>query len=279
MEFTEALKAFLEVGMLGLCAIMMIVIFWENHKRQTENDTEKNKTISDNNKFVEQKLDNMIDVIKTQNDNVITTIQNQNDFFMKTQEQHYIQQQENNRQLINAIINGVTTHVPSVEENDKLTKVSEEIDNLLQVMLIETKASRVSLVQYHNGGKGVNKQSFLKMSMTNEQVQLGVKPFITDFKDQFRSVLAYFVGKLNTDGYCYIKDAEELINVDTSMYEFMKTRGIKSKFGYAVRGPEGNVIAFLCIEFIENSAEKADINKITNCFKEHHKVFDALLNM
>ena len=33
MGFAEGFKAFLEIGMLGLCSVMMCVIFYENHKR------------------------------------------------------------------------------------------------------------------------------------------------------------------------------------------------------------------------------------------------------
>ena len=68
-------------------------------------------------------------------------------------------------------------------------QISQEIDKHLQAIITETNASRAALIQYHNGGRGINKQSFLKMSMTNEQIQLGVKPFINGFKDQFRSIL------------------------------------------------------------------------------------------
>lgn len=82
------------------------------------------------------------------------------------------------------------------------------------------------------------------MSMTNEQVQLGVKPVIQDFKDQFRSVLAYFTKELSNSGKCYIKDLEELQNIDPNMYEFLKDRGLQSKFGLAIHNKEGIVIRF-----------------------------------
>lgn len=82
------------------------------------------------------------------------------------------------------------------------------------------------------------------MSMTNEQVQLGVKPVIQDFKDQFRSVLAYFTKELSNSGKCYIKDLEELQNIDPNMYEFLKDRGLQSKFGLAIHNRDGIVIRF-----------------------------------
>ena len=60
IEFTEILKAFLEVGLLGLCAIMMIVIFYENHKRSHQTDDEKNKLLTDSFKGLNAKMDNIV---------------------------------------------------------------------------------------------------------------------------------------------------------------------------------------------------------------------------
>ena len=82
------------------------------------------------------------------------------------------------------------------------------------------------------------------MSMTNEQVQLGVKPVIQDFKDQFRSVLSYFVKQLSDKGKCYIPDLEGIQNIDPSMYEFLKDRGLQAKFGLAIHNRDGIVIRF-----------------------------------
>ena len=150
---------------------------------------------------------------------------------IEEQNKNYHEQQlKNTETLINGIVNGILNHVPSTEENKKLTKVSEEIDQHLQDILLETGASRACLVQYHNGGRGINKQSFLKMSMTNEQVQLGITPMIKDFKDVFRSTLAYFVKELDESGVCYIDDYNTLKEVDISMYEFLASRGVQSKY-------------------------------------------------
>ena len=178
--------------------------------------------------------------------------------------------------LIDKIVNGVTTHVPTQEDNLKLTVVNQNIDTILQDILVETNASRVDLVQYHNGGRGINKQAFLKMSMTNEKIQLGVRPFIQDFKDQFRSVLGYFVNEINISGSCDIVDVDEMANKDIGMYEFMKNRGIVAKFGKGIKNPEGTTIAFICVEY----TDKKDINidKVHNALREHYREIERLLN-
>lgn len=212
MEFITVIKSYVEIGVLGLCAVLTITIAWLYFKKSQSKEDEKDRHIYKQEDDLENKFNKMLELIQKQN------------------QDYQNQQAKNTEMLMQNIINGVVSHVPSVEENNKLTRVTEEIDKDLQEILIETKASRTSLVQYHNGGKGINKQSFLKMSMTNEQVQLGVKPFISDFKDQFRSVLSYFVKELNDKGYCYIENYESMINKDTSMYEFLKDREIEAKF-------------------------------------------------
>lgn len=230
MEINEIFKAYLEVGILGLCAIFTIGTAWINFKH----------------------------------------IQKQNQEYQEMQ-------LKNNEILINKLVEGVVNHVPSKEENEKLTKVSEEIDGILGQLLLRTNASRACLVQYHNGGKGVNKQSFLKMSITNEQVNLGVKPFISEFKDQFRSVLSFFTKEIGEVGYCYIQDLEDMKDVDNSMYVFLRDRGVESSFGYSIKDSNGYTIGFVCLEFIDKS--KVNLTEIDNAFKDNCNVLEILLGV
>lgn len=259
MEFAQALQAYMEVGFLGICGVLVVVMFYlfvkRSHQKEDEQDnkhTQKDNLIQNNfstlTKFIQEQFKMLID-----------------------------QQTENNKLLMSAIVKGVTNHVPSRDENDKLTNVNTEINNHLQQILLSTNASRANLVQYHNGGRGINKQSFLKMSITNEQVQLGVKPFISEFKDQFRNLLAYFVQQLDEKGYCYIQDSEMLKDKDISTYEFLKDRGIQAKYGMAIRDNNGMVIGFVSVEYLDKG--NADTQVIDKVFKEQQKVFETLLNL
>ena len=218
----------------------------EDKKEERANKKEDN---------MENRFDEMLELIKKQNEDY----------------------QKQQAEMINQIINGVTNHVPSKDDNSRLTQVTEEIDNVLNELLKETGADRVNLVQYHNGGHGINKQAFLKMSMTNEQVKFGVKAFIQESKDQFRSMLAFFVKELNDSGECYISDLEDLKNIDNSMYDYMKNKGIESKFGIAIRDHEGTIIAFVSAEFINK--QLVDLNKIDRALKDSRKIFETLLSL
>lgn len=257
--FTDVVKAFLEIGLLGLCAVMMIIIFYENHKRSHKTDDEKNKLLTDNFKGLNTKMDNMVNNITAQNNRFIEMQEKQTD------------------KLINAVIHGVINHVPSNEESTKLTDINNTIDTILQDILIETGASRACLVQYHNGGKGINQQAFLKMSMTNEKTQLGVKSVMSYCKDQFRSALGYFINKIGSDGHCCIFDINEIKDIDVGMYELMLSRGIQTKCGFGIHNNEKMIIAYICVEFEDKS--KADHKLIKKSFMEHYREVERLLNL
>lgn len=260
MEWAELAKVYVEIGILGLCGILTVMIAYLGFKRSKEDNKNKDKRLENNQDKLDDRFDAMLKIIQEQN--------------------HAFQEQQlkNNELLINNIVQGVTSHVPSSEENTKLTRITEEIDKTLQQILIFTNADRVDLVQYHNGGKGVNKQSFLKMSMTNEQVKVGVKPFMSEFKDQFRSVISYITKKLNTEGYCYIDDSEQIKSIDPGTYEFLLNRGIESKYCMAIHNTQdGSVIGFVCIEYIKKESAKPDL--VDEVLKEKQKIFETLLNL
>ena len=260
MDWAELVKVYVEIGILGLCGVLTVMIGYLGFKRAQEDNKNKDNRLEKN----QDKSDNRFD-------SMLKLIQEQNRVFQE-------QQLKNNEMLINSIVQGVTNHVPSSEENTKLTRITEEIDKTLQQMLIFTNADRVDLVQYHNGGKGVNKQSFLKMSMTNEQVKIGVKPFMSEFKDQFRSVISYITKSLNEKGYCYINDAEVVKTIDPGTYEFLINRGIEAKYCMAIHDTKDNfVIGFVCVEYIKKEDAKPDL--VDQVFKEKQKILETLLNL
>ena len=252
MEFAEALKIYLEVGLLGLCGVVLVVLFYKSFIQNQNKDLEQTK-------LNDKRLDDLLDLIKSQN------------------ESYHKQLIEQLNNMISSVINGVVNHTMTPEENAKLTQVTEKLDINLQSMLVETKASRASLVQFHNGGRGINKQGFLKMSMTNEQVQLGVRPIMSEFKDQFRSVLGYAMKEINETGYCYIEDYNDIQDLDISMFEFLRDRGIQSYFCYGVKNQDGLIIGFISLEYLDK--DKADLEKISKCFSNCIPIMETLLTL
>ena len=126
-------------------------------------------------------------------------------------------EQSQNKWLVDEIVNRVITHVPSAEENETLTKMQTLINDELKSLLISLRASRVALVQYHNGGHSINKQSFLKMSVTNESFQVEENPLMPHLRDQFRTIFSEGMKLLDKDGEFVVDDLEKLKNVDNSI--------------------------------------------------------------
>lgn len=259
MEFTELLSAYTNIGVLGLIAVMFIYMIYQSYKNKQ--DINNMKTTIEN-----QGTQN----IQEQQQQLVNEIREQNKIYTQNQSEYF-------ELLINKIISGVTNHVPSAEETEKITKASIEIDNVLQHMLIKTNADRACLVQYHNGGKGVNHQSFLKMSMTNEKVKLDVKPMIGVFKDQFRSMVAYLVHSVNDMGILAIDDIERLKDVDSTTYEFLKYYDINACYGIRIRDNQGHAIGFLGVLYIDKY--NANTELVTRELENQQSTIESLLRV
>lgn len=161
--------------------------------------------------------------------------------------------------MIQDIIRGVSKKHLTPTESKNIGKIEKQINDIIKTILQETNASRVCIVKYHNGNKDMTGKSFLKMSMTNEVVNLGVAPMMADFKDLFRSLLAYWCHEIEVNEYCIIPNVEKLKDIDITMYQYLNVRNIEAKYGVRLKDNEGNVIGFICIEFLNKS--EFDIKK------------------
>lgn len=71
---------------------------------------------------------------------------------------------------------------------------SQMINNLLEDMLVYTKASRAGVIQYHNGGRSLHGISFQKASVTNEKLQIGAQNSqIKNWQSMPISVFSYWI--------------------------------------------------------------------------------------
>lgn len=168
-------------------------------------------------------------------------------------------EQSQNQQLVNEIVHRVTTHVPSQKENEDLTKVQALINDELKRLLLDVRASRVALIQYHNSSHSLTKQSFLKMSVTNESFQVEEQPLMPIFHDQFRTVFSAAMNVLDTSGEFAVDDIEKLKNVDNSMYAFMKERGDVQAFHVALRDDDNVVVGYLLVIYSSRTSHRGTI--------------------
>ena len=113
MEFADVAKNYIELGLTGLSAIIIIWLFVLTFHRNNNKDDKREERANKKEDNMENRFDEMLELIKKQN------------------EEYQKQQSE----MITQIINGVTNHVPSPEDNFKLTKITEEVDLVLTVSI------------------------------------------------------------------------------------------------------------------------------------------------
>lgn len=181
---------------------------------------------------------------------------------------------ENYSNMVNDIVLGIQKTHLTPKEGKSIAQVEKQINDILNVILKETKASRVSIVKYHNGNKDMMGKLFLKMSMTNEVVNLGVTPMMTNFKEIFRSFLAYWCHEIETSEYCSIADAEQIKNEDINMYQYLISRNIESTYGVGLRDNYNDVIGFVSLEYLHK--DEYDEEKIKESLNKNLPKIEAL---
>lgn len=230
----------------GLFAVLIAILYIrDRNKRQKEYDDEK--------KIIEEDYKNI----------------------KETREQEYKQLTANYEKMVKDIINGINGHHLTPEESKNIAQVEKQINDIIRIMLKDTDASRIGIVKYHNGMRDMTGASFLKMSMTNEAVKVGVTPLMPDFQNHFRSLLAYWCHEIDINGECMIDNTENLINEDVTMYEYLKTRNIEASYGIALKDIKNNVIGFICVEYLDRYDLKKE--KVKEILKNNQFKLETLI--
>lgn len=184
---------------------------------------------------------------------------------------------KNYNSMIQDIIQGLSKKHLTPSESKNIAQIEKKITDIINIILKETNASRVCIVKYHNGNKDMTGRSFLKMSMTNEVVNMGVASMMSEFKDMFRSLLAYWCHEIETKKYCVIKDTENLRNVDMTMYQYLSSRNIEAKYGIGLKDTDGNVIGFICVEYLNKN--DLDLDKVNESMSKNFPKIEALVSL
>lgn len=182
-------------------------------------------------------------------------------------------------QTFNKMLNSLNLggHVLTEEEDREALQIDRAIDDYLKQMIINTKATRSFVVRYHNGGRDMAAVPFLKCSITNEVTNAGVKPIMSEFQNQFRSIMAGVCEEIDRKGYSYITPNEKSELIDPATIELMKDRGIKYMYCRALRNQNNYIIGFVAVTFMINNQEKPNEEIIDLCLKDKSQKISALL--
>lgn len=169
-------------------------------------------------------------------------------------------------QLFNTVIEQMKKcsggHVLTEEEDRTAIKIDKTINELLQSAVSNLKASRIMVVRYHNGGKDMNSVSFLKLSVTNESVNHGYKPVMSEFQNQFRAIVGHPVNEIEKYGYTYVQNIEDIKDIDIGTYELLKSRNVRSYYSYKLTNATGYIVGAILVTYHNDNDNEENLELI-----------------
>ena len=201
MGWLEIIKTIADFGFITVAAgfVMWQIYNYIKHRnnldaKEVDKKEQQNKNEIKNEELKTDRYEKMLDDMQTK----------QNDFYNLLMENQK-RSDERYDKIIEQIIETIKQpHILTTEENNRMTKIDEEIDIFLEKTLVACNASRVSLIKYHNGGNDMLGNSILKMSMSNEKCAAGVIHILGSFQNQLRSFSTLLVKELNEKEICFI---------------------------------------------------------------------------
>lgn len=192
-------------------------------------------------------------------------------------------QEELNEKIFKAILDQIKNcsggHVLTPEEDTVAIKIDKALASYLQTAISDLGASRAFIARYHNGGKDMNSISFLKVSITNEAVNRGYKPIMSDFQNQFRAMVGYPINLIDTTGHCIVRNLDEIKDADIGTYELLKARKVRSFYCHKITNEDGYVVGALCILYNNDNKKEENPDNIDKYISHMAEQISAVLNL
>lgn len=124
--------------------------------------------------------------------------------------------------------------------------ITPKVRQILSELAEEVKADRVVLFEFSNGSSNLIGLPFLYLSATAEVVKSGILPISNQYQKLNVSIIAEFLEKLETKGYFYAKDINEISTEFPMLYNMMYVNNVKSALFYTIIGVD-DTIGFLLV--------------------------------
>jgi len=135
------------------------------------------------------------------------------------------------------------------EKMDRFAVNANRVQQLIYHLLNEFDADRVSVYEYHNGGKTITGIDFKKCSNTYEVVGLGIEEKYNEHQNIPISVNFLWNKLLMDRKPIFISDICSLKQTDHTIYQMLKSQGIKSYYSRLIKDYNGKPIGFMTIKY------------------------------
>lgn len=167
------------------------------------------------------------------------------------------------------------------EEEDLTTKFRDYAENankiqiLLYHILRSFNADRVSIYEFHNGGKNLQGIEFKKSSNTYEAVELEVKPIIKEMQNLPISINPLWSKLLANREPIIVSSVENLD--DDFLKSYLEAQCIKAYYSILLLDYDSSPIGFISLEFYNNERMMSD--KEYNEFENISIKISTLINI
>lgn len=134
----------------------------------------------------------------------------------------------------------------------KRAEVSAKINSMLFNMLNEYSADRISIYEFHNGGKTLYGLDFNKASCMYEVGKNLEANRTKDLQNIPISTNVLWNTLILTKVPFYVKNSEDLKDLDHGIYFMLKINNIKSYYANLLMDLSGNPIGIIAIEYIND---------------------------
>jgi len=131
------------------------------------------------------------------------------------------------------------------------------IQKTLKKLVEDTGTNRALLFEYSNGSSNLVGLPFLYLTATAEVMTVGTKPVAHKYKKLNTTIIADFLEELETKGYLYIEDLEEIRDTMPVVYGLIGKGNMGSLLCYSLSGVNTN-IGFISVSVKKPSNFKRD---------------------
>lgn len=128
---------------------------------------------------------------------------------------------------------------------------SDKVHTLIYYMLNEFDADRISVFEFHNGGKTYSGVDFKKCSNTYEVVSLGIDNKYKDYQNIPISINALWYKLLVDKNMIIIEDVEKLMTKDITLYNLLSADNIKSYYSRLILDFDNKPLGFIVVSFYQ----------------------------